>query len=198
MERLESMKWMSQWTPPKPIALAQLQAPLSWNCEMAKGSVLATARPQPIPQLYWTVGSADLGCHMASSWCLLWFFSMWPFFTRRLARHPSSVVSGKSFKRSRAEPARAPRVWLLQLAQRFPAIDFIVSCDPASHRTLRSPGMGKGTDCRMDEPPSHYQEMCTLLKKTSRPTIGNFPQAYQKPSLCGTSPWRYRLEEMTT
>lgn len=143
LECLESMKWMSQWIPPKPIALAQLQAPLPWNCEMAKGSVLATARPQPIPQPYWTVGSANLGCHMASSWCLLWFFSMWPFFTRRLARHPSSVVSGKSFKRSRAEPARAPRVWLLQLAQ-LPWHQFHCQLLPSESQDIAESRDGKG------------------------------------------------------
>lgn len=108
---------MSQQTTPKPIALAQLQATLPWNCEIARGSVLSTVRPQPIPQPYWAVGSADLGSHMVSSWCLPWFFSMWPSLTRRLARHSSSVVSGKSFQRSRAKPARAPQVWLLQFAQ---------------------------------------------------------------------------------
>lgn len=109
----------------------------------AKGSVLATARPQPIPQPYWTVGSVGLGCHMASSWCLLWFFSMWPFFTRRLYRHPSSVVSGKSFKRSRAKSARAPRVWLLQLAQ-LPCHWFHCQLLPSKSRDIVECRDGKG------------------------------------------------------
>lgn len=141
-------------------------------------------------QRIWVVTWLAVGVYFDSSPCDLSLPEDWPGILPQWSQ--GRVSRGQ--EQSQQEPLESGFCNL----HNFPDIDFIVSCYPASHRTLRSPGMGKGTDCRMDEPPSHYQEMCTLLKKTSRPTIGNFPQAYQKPSLCGASPWRYHLEEMTT
>lgn len=116
---LEHMEWMSQWSPPKPIALAQLQAPLPRTVKWLGGSVPSTERPLLIPQPLLSYGVSRAGQshgrHLTSALILPHMT-----FLYRKTNHEFFLSGLRTVSRGQEQkPEGATRVWSLQLAQ-FP------------------------------------------------------------------------------